>query len=79
VVNFIEPAAAPPEKYLAPKPDAKADDPPVENPEFEKWVTKDQHVLSYLLHSISPKIASQITAAKMESAAWAAIQGLHAS
>ena len=52
--HFIDPTTRPPEKYLAPKGDKKTDDePPVVNPEYEKWVAKDQQVLSYLLTSLS--------------------------
>ena len=51
--HFIDPTTRPPEKYLAPKGDKKTDDePPVVNPEYEKWVAKDQQVLSYLLTSL---------------------------
>ena len=57
--HFIDPTARPPEKYLAPKGDKKTDDePPVVNPEYEKWVAKDQQVLSYLLTSLSREIGS---------------------
>lgn len=80
VVHFIDPATQPPEKYLAPKGDKKADDePPVLNPEFKKWVAKYQQDLSYLLTSLSREIGSQVTAVTTASASWAAIEALHVS
>jgi len=78
--HFIDPAARPPEKYLAPKGNKKMDDePPVVNPEYEKWVAKDQQVLSYLLTSLSREIGSQVTIVTTAASAWAAIGTLHAS
>jgi hypothetical protein len=56
------------EKFIAPKSDAKPDEPkpaedvsPILNPKFKKWVAQDQQVLSYLLGSLSHEIGSQIT------------------
>jgi hypothetical protein len=52
VASFIDPAVQLPSLYLPPK-DDKKEEPLVENLEFVKWVEKDQHVLSYLLTSLS--------------------------
>lgn len=79
MAGFIKPSATAPDQFMPPKEGAKKEDPPIENPKFEKWMAKDQQVLSYLLHSISPEIAAQITSAKTATAAWAVIQGLNAS
>ena len=49
------------------------------NPEYEKWVAKDQQVLSYLLTSLSREIGSQVTTVTTVASAWAAIEALHAS
>lgn len=66
--KFINLAERPPEKFIAPKSDAKPDEQkpvedasPILNPEFKKWVAQDQQVLSYLLGSFSREIGSQIT------------------
>lgn len=80
VEHFLDPATRPPEKFLAAKDDKKVDsEPPVVNPEFQKWVAKDQQVLSYLPTSISHKIGFQVTMMTTAAAAWAAIKALHAS
>ena len=49
------------------------------NPEYEAWVAKDQHVLSYLLASLSKEILGQISTEVTASAAWAAIEAMFAS
>ena len=60
--KYIDLAKRPPEKYMPPKAaksgDEKpsADDAPILNLEFKKWVAQDQQVLSYLLGSLSCEI-----------------------
>jgi hypothetical protein len=84
LAKFIEPSAKPPEMYLTPaaKPDGTIDDkkPPVRNPDFDKWIAKDQTVLNFLLTSLSKEIFSQVTSsADTVAKAWAAIEALFAS
>jgi hypothetical protein len=57
MAHFIALAPKMPEQFLPPK-DGKKDDPPVETPDWEEWIAKDQQVLSYLLNSISTEIAA---------------------
>jgi len=41
--HFIDPASQPPEKFFAAKSEKKVEgEPAVVNPEYEKWVAKDQ-------------------------------------
>ncbi|XP_021321744.1 uncharacterized protein LOC110437591 [Sorghum bicolor] len=83
--KYIDLAERPPEKYIPPKAaktsneKPSADDAPILNPEFKKWVAQDQQVLSYLLGSLSREIGSQITTVMTAVEAWTAIQALHAS
>jgi len=83
VAHFISSVSKQPEQFLAPKGGKKSDgddvEPPVENLEFEKWVAKDQQVLSFLLTSLGKEIGSQVTYVKTAVEAWKAITSLHAS
>jgi hypothetical protein len=69
--------------YLIPvKSDGTDDDKksPARNPDYDKWVAKDQTVLNFLLTSLSKKIFSQVTSSATTAAkAWAAIEALFAS
>jgi hypothetical protein len=49
------------------------------NPEYEDWEASDQHVLSYLLSSLSKEILIQVSFAKTAAEAWNEIQGIFAS
>jgi hypothetical protein len=82
--GFIKPSAKPSVEFLEPAAEAgdnagdkKAD--PVPNPEYEKWIAKDQQVLSYLFSSLSKEVFSQVSSSTTTTEFWAAIQGLHAS
>jgi hypothetical protein len=81
LASFIKPSAAPPAEFLAPanpsSKDKAAD--PEPNPDYEKWVTKDQQVLSYLFSSLSKEVFAQVSSATTAAELWVAIQGLHAS
>jgi hypothetical protein len=72
-VEFPEPAAEAGDNAG----NKKAD--PVPNPEYEKWIAKDQHVLSYLFSSLSKEVFSQVSSATTVAELWVVIQGLHAS
>lgn len=82
LTGYIKPGAAPLAEFL--EDDAstatggnKAD--PVPNPDYEKWIARDQQVLSYLFGSLSKEIFSVVSSATITAELWAAIQGLHAS
>jgi hypothetical protein len=76
--NLIDPTVLPPSKFLPPSTE-KPDDPPLPNPEYEKWHVKDQQVLSYLFSSLSKEIFAQVSSAKTVVELWASIQELHTS
>jgi hypothetical protein len=59
LVGFIKPGAAPPAQFLEVDPaDATAGKKanPVPNPEYDKWMAKDQQILGYLFGSLSKEV-----------------------
>jgi hypothetical protein len=84
--GYISPSAKPPSKFLpaaTPSPTddqlvAKSSD-PTPNPEYGKWIAKDQQVLSYLFSSLWKDVFAQVLSAMTAADLWATIQGLHAS
>ena len=62
LTEFIEPGAAPPDRYLPPKAstkkpeDGEKKEPLVKNPEYDIWITKDQTVLSYIVTNLGREI-----------------------
>jgi hypothetical protein len=79
LARFLESDVEAPPKFLPLRKDAKADEPPVYNPEYEDWVAKDQQVLNYLLSNLSKEILGQVSHAVTAAGAWAAIQATFAS
>lgn len=49
------------------------------NPEFDTWMVKDQHVLNFLLSSISCDILTQVAASSTAAELWDAIEVMFAS
>jgi VanZ family protein len=77
LAGYINASAQPPTPFLdPPKGDDKKDVMPTPNPEYDPWIAKDQHVLNYLLSSLSREILSQISSTQAAAAAWAAIEGM---
>jgi hypothetical protein len=82
LANFIKPMTKPPSSYLeasetSEKIGKQVD--PLPNPEYEKWVVKDQQVLSYLFSSLSKEVFAQVSSSTTAAELWAAIQVLQAS
>jgi hypothetical protein len=63
--EYIQAGASPPAAFtdgaVDPTTNKKGD--PVPNPAYEKWVTQDQQVLSYLFSSLSKDVFSQVSSA----------------
>jgi hypothetical protein len=81
LAGYIKPSAKPPPEFLlttssSNKPDKNVD--PLQNPDYEKWVVKDQQVLSYLFSSFS-KIFAQVSSTETTTELWAAIEDDNAS
>jgi hypothetical protein len=51
----------------------------VPNPDYAKWVSQDQQVVSYLFSSLSKEVFAQFSSSKTAVELWTAIQALHAS
>jgi hypothetical protein len=51
----------------------------IANPAYETWAAQDQHVLSFLLSSLSKDILPQVTAQPIVAAAWREIEGMFSS
>jgi hypothetical protein len=66
LAGFIKPTAKPSLEFLnaastSDKPDKQVD--PLPNPNYKKWVAKDQQVLSYLFSSLFKEIFAQVSSA----------------
>ncbi|XP_066385162.1 uncharacterized protein [Miscanthus floridulus] len=82
LTGFIKPLAKPSLEFVPAilsgnKPDKNVD--PLPNPDYEKWVAKDQQVLSYLFSSLSKEIFAQVSSAETAAKLWAAIECVNAS
>lgn len=82
LARFIKTGATPPAQFMEVDPaditaGKKAD--LVPNPEHDKWLTKDQQILSWLFGSLSKEVFTQVSSATTAAELYAAIQGLHAS
>ena len=49
------------------------------NPDYVTWISTDQHVLSYLLNTLSREVLVQVTSKKTSAEVWAAIKTMFAS
>jgi hypothetical protein len=49
------------------------------NPEYEEWFAIDQHVLTFLLLSLSKEIVVQVAICTTVASAWGVIEGMYAS
>lgn len=80
LASFLNEKTLPLEPFLAPAKGADSKEPPVANPEYGKWIARDQQVLSFLLTSLSKEILGQIpTTIKTAREAWGVIEGMYAS
>jgi hypothetical protein len=58
---FLEASAAPPAQFLPPKDTNNTKEPPVEIPDHQTWIAKDQTVLNYLLSNLGWEIITQVS------------------
>jgi len=80
--RYISPSATPPSEFITPASPADSSTPkpdPTPNPEYNKWIAKDQQVLSYLFSSLWKEIFGPVSSATTAATLWAAIQEQHAS
>jgi hypothetical protein len=77
LLRYVEGKEVPPPKYITGEKDGKATSEP--NPAYDAWVAMDQHILSFLVNTLSPDIL--VTTIGMETAAevWGVIKAMFAS
>jgi hypothetical protein len=77
LLRYVEGKEVPPPEFITGEKDGKATKEP--NPAYDAWVAMDQHILSYLVNTLSPDIL--VTTIGMETAAevWGAIKAMFAS
>lgn len=46
------------------------------NPEYEKWLTKDQQLLSYINNSLSKEVLAQVATLTTSAAVWATLENM---
>ena len=51
----------------------------IDNPEYEKWLAKDQQLLSYLLNSMSREVLAQVVMLESSAEVWTAIEGMYSA
>jgi hypothetical protein len=51
----------------------------ISNPEYEEWYAINQHVLAYLLLSLSKEIMGQVAICTTTTSAWGVIEGIYTS
>jgi hypothetical protein len=76
-MRYIEGKEAPPSEYIIGEKDGKATSKP--NPAYDAWVAMDQHVLSFLVNTLSPKILVTTIGMETASEVWGAIKAIFAS
>ena len=51
----------------------------IDNPEYEKWLAKDQQLLSYLLNSMTREVLDQVVMLESSAEVWSAIEGMYSA
>ena len=51
----------------------------VENPAYDRWVEQDQHLLSYLLSTMTKEVLVQVSSCEHAAEVWNAIKDMFAS
>jgi hypothetical protein len=64
LMRYVEGKEVPPPEYITSEKDGKATSEP--NPTYDAWVAMDQHILSFLVNTLSPDIL--VTTIGMETA-----------
>lgn len=67
----------PPPTLQVQKPDKPIEE--VENPTYDKWITQDQQVLSYLLLSMTKDILVQVSSLEHAAEVWKAVTEMFSS
>jgi hypothetical protein len=76
-MRYVEGKEAPPPEYITSEKDGKATSEP--NPAYDAWVAMDQHVLCFLVNTLSPDILVTTIGMETESEVWGAIKAMFAS
>ena len=51
----------------------------INNPEYEKWLSKHQQLLSYLLNSMTREVLDQVVMLESSAKVWSAIEGMYSA
>jgi hypothetical protein len=72
VLDLVEGSEKPPEKLLETE-DINKKKVTIPNPEYAAWISRDQHVLRWILNALSPDVLVHVVGMETSAEAWAAI------
>jgi hypothetical protein len=68
LLRYVEGKEVPPPEYITSEKDGKATKEP--NPAYDAWVAMDQHILSFLVNTLSPDILVTTIGMEMAAEVW---------